>query len=71
MRRSGGTQLVSATIFKRTVIETARALAVPCVTGLAFGHSATNLTWPFDGRATIDGERGEIRLLESGVEFSS
>jgi len=53
------------------VLEVARNLGVPCAVGLGFGHSPSNLTWPFGGRASIDGERGEIRMLESGVEVSS
>jgi muramoyltetrapeptide carboxypeptidase len=52
------------------VLEVARALGVPCVAGLRFGHTPSNLTWPFGGRATIDGERGEIRMLEPGVEVA-
>jgi muramoyltetrapeptide carboxypeptidase len=42
-------------------------LGVPVVTGLPFGHGETNLCWPFGGRAAIDGDRGEIELLESAV----
>jgi muramoyltetrapeptide carboxypeptidase len=42
-------------------------LGVPVVTGLPFGHAETNLCWPFGGRAAIDGDRGEIELLESAV----
>ncbi|MBW2231687.1 MAG: LD-carboxypeptidase [Deltaproteobacteria bacterium] len=42
-------------------------LGVPVVTGLPFGHDAANLCWPHGGRAAIDGDRGEIELLESAV----
>jgi muramoyltetrapeptide carboxypeptidase len=42
-------------------------LGVPVVTGLPFGHDAINLSWPHGGRAAIDGDRGEIELLESAV----
>jgi len=44
-----------------------RPLGVPVVTGLPFGHVRRNLAWPFGGRATIDGQAGEIRLIEQGV----
>jgi len=43
------------------------ALGVPVVTGLPFGHDGQNLCWPHGGRAAIDGDRGEIELLESAV----
>jgi len=42
-------------------------LAVPVVCGLAFGHGSPNLTWPFGARAALDGDRGELELLEAGV----
>ncbi len=42
-------------------------LAVPVVHGLPFGHADHNLPWPVGARAAIDGERGEIELLELGV----
>ena len=44
------------------------ALELPCATGLPFGHVRSNATWPVGGRATIDGEAGELRILERGVE---
>jgi muramoyltetrapeptide carboxypeptidase len=47
--------------------ETLRPLGVPLVTGLAFGHRRDNFAWPVGARATIDGERGEVRVLELGV----
>ena len=53
------------------VAETAERHGVPCVTGLCFGHSTLNLTWPFGGRATIDGDEGEIVVHERGVEVAS
>jgi muramoyltetrapeptide carboxypeptidase len=43
-------------------------LAVPVVTGLPFGHVANNYAWPLGGRATMDGDRGELLLVERGVE---
>ncbi len=39
-------------------------LGVPVVTELSFGHIDQNLTWPIGGRAAIDGDRGEIEILE-------
>jgi muramoyltetrapeptide carboxypeptidase len=48
--------------------ECAAAVGRPCLTGLAFGHVERHATWPFGGRATIDTERGGIRILERGVE---
>ncbi len=48
--------------------ELAGSLGLPCVRALPFGHVDRNATWPFGGRATIDGHRGEIRILERGVE---
>ncbi len=50
------------------VRETALQLDRPCVAGLPFGHVERHATWPVGGRATIDGDRGEIRILERGVE---
>lgn len=51
-----------------TVIENAlRPLGVPIVSGLPFGHVERNYAWPIGGRATIDGARGELQLLERGV----
>ena len=44
-----------------------RPLGVPLVTGIPFGHRRANFPWPVGARATIDGERGEVRILESGV----
>jgi len=48
--------------------EIVRPLGVPIVTGLPVGHVNANRTWPVGVRATIDGDRGEIRILESGVK---
>lgn len=47
--------------------EALQPLAVPVVVGLPFGHGPDNLAWPHGGRAAIDGDRGEIELLESAV----
>ena len=40
---------------------------VPIVTELPFGHVDLNLPWALGVRAELDGERGELRFLESGV----
>jgi muramoyltetrapeptide carboxypeptidase len=51
------------------VIEEALApLGVPLVLGLPFGHDRPNLPWPVGARGGIDGDRGEPRVLEAGVE---
>jgi muramoyltetrapeptide carboxypeptidase len=47
--------------------ETLRPLRVPLVLGLPFGHTPRNRAWPFGARATIDGRRGEVKILEAGV----
>lgn len=50
------------------VEEIARPLGIPLVTGLPFGHTTPNLPWPLGIRAALDGARGELVLLERGVE---
>jgi muramoyltetrapeptide carboxypeptidase len=50
------------------VLEVLGPLRVPLVVGLPFGHDRPNLPWPFGVRGAIDGERGELRVLEAGVE---
>ncbi len=50
------------------VREYALQLDCPCVAGLPFGHVVRHATWPVGGRASIDGDRGEIRILERVVE---
>ncbi len=42
-------------------------LGIPWVTELPMGHGARNQAWPFGLPGTIDGERGEVVILESGV----
>jgi muramoyltetrapeptide carboxypeptidase len=52
-----------------TVIEEVVApLGIPLVTDLPFGHVRRNVAWPVGGRATLNGEQGELEILESGVE---
>ncbi|MEE9607783.1 MAG: LD-carboxypeptidase [Myxococcota bacterium] len=47
--------------------QTLRPLGLPLVSGLSFGHLRANFAWPVGARATIDGEAGELRVLERGV----
>jgi muramoyltetrapeptide carboxypeptidase len=42
-------------------------LGVPVLFDLPFGHGERNLAWPFGGLAALDGDRGELELLESAV----
>jgi muramoyltetrapeptide carboxypeptidase len=60
-----------ASCVEEVIGELAESLRRPCLAGLPFGHVAEHATWPFGGRATIDGDRGEIRILERGVEVPS
>lgn len=41
--------------------------ALPLVLGLPFGHGRPNLPWATGVPARLDGERGELRVLEAGV----
>jgi muramoyltetrapeptide carboxypeptidase len=52
---------------RRLFEDTLGSLGVPVVVGLPFGHGAENRPWPFAGRAALDGARGELEILESGV----
>ena len=49
------------------VLELLSRYGKPLVTGLPFGHEQPNLVWPAGARAALDGERGELVLLETGV----
>jgi len=42
-------------------------LGVPLVLALPFGHRSPNLIWPVGVPAVLDGERGELQVLEAGV----
>ncbi|MFP6639901.1 MAG: LD-carboxypeptidase, partial [Myxococcota bacterium] len=42
-------------------------LGVPVVSQLPFGHGPQNVCWPVGARAAIDGDRGELELLEWAV----
>lgn len=43
-------------------------LDVPIVTSLPFGHGGSNQPWPFGVRGALDGDRGELQILEPGVQ---
>jgi muramoyltetrapeptide carboxypeptidase len=49
------------------VVEVAAAVGIPLVTGLPFGHTKDNRAWPVGARATIDGDSGQLEILEPGV----
>ena len=51
--------------------EVVQPLEIPLVTQLPFGHVRENFPWPTGARATLDGERGELRILERGVVRAS
>jgi muramoyltetrapeptide carboxypeptidase len=42
-------------------------LKVPVVTGLPFGHIPLNATLPIGIRATLDGEKGDLVIIEPAV----
>jgi len=48
-------------------LDALRGLGVPVVADLPFGHVEGNRIWPVGARARIDGERGELAILERGV----
>jgi len=53
---------------EQVVEEVLAPLGLPLVLGLPFGHGRPNLPWPVGVRGAIDGERGEVAVLEEGVE---
>ncbi|MBW2240435.1 MAG: LD-carboxypeptidase [Deltaproteobacteria bacterium] len=53
---------------EEVLMELLAPLGVPLVFGLPFGHQSPNLTWPVGVRAELDGRRGTLMLLESGVQ---
>lgn len=53
---------------EQVVEEVLAPLGLPLVLGLPFGHGRPNLPWPVGARGAIDGERGEVAVLETGVE---
>lgn len=55
---------------REILLECLDAAGRPWVEGLPFGHDSPNLPWPLGVRAALDGERGELHILESGVSRS-
>ena len=53
---------------EEVLMELLAPLGVPLVFGLPFGHRSPNLSWPVGVRAELDGRRGTLTLLESGVQ---
>jgi muramoyltetrapeptide carboxypeptidase len=49
------------------VLELGRALGVPVVSGLPFGHVDDNRIWPLGARAALDADRGELVIRGRGV----
>ena len=55
---------------EQLVAEEIAPLAIPMVSGLPFGHVKENYPWPMGCRARLDGDRGELRILEPGVSVT-
>jgi muramoyltetrapeptide carboxypeptidase len=53
---------------EQVVEEVLGSYGIPLVLGLPFGHGRPNLPWPVGARGAIDGDSGELVVLESGVE---
>ena len=51
--------------------EQAEAHGLPLVDGLPFGHVDQNSAWTLGARAVLDGDRGTLEQLESGVSRRS
>ena len=51
----------------KVISEILAPLGLPMVTGLSFGHTSENRTWPQGGMARIDGGGGDIVLLEAST----
>jgi len=52
----------------QVVSEILGARKKPLVTGLRFGHVSPNLPWPVGIRGRLDGGKGELAVLEPGVD---
>jgi len=52
---------------EQVIEEMLAPLEVPLLMGLPFGDCENNQAWPLGARAAIDGARGELELLETGV----
>jgi muramoyltetrapeptide carboxypeptidase len=51
----------------RVIADEIAKLGIPLVAELPFGHVKANYPWPMGCRAKLDGERGELVVLEPGV----
>jgi len=51
--------------------EQAEAHGLPLVTGLPFGHVDSNRAWTLGARGVLDGDRGMLAQLDSGVSRQS
>ena len=52
---------------EEVVREVLGSLGLPMVSDLSFGHIAENHSWPYGGRARLDGQNGDITLLEAST----
>jgi muramoyltetrapeptide carboxypeptidase len=43
-------------------------LKVPVVIGLPFGHGTNNATLPVGGRALLDGDKGDLIIIQAAVK---
>ena len=50
-----------------TAEEVIEEIVAPLGLPLVFGHGRPNLPWPMGVRGVLDGERGELHILEAGV----
>ena len=55
---------------EQLVAEEIAPLGIPLVSDLPFGHVKANYPWPMGCRAKLDGDRGELRVLERGVSVA-
>ena len=62
-RRGGGYRQTLADVLKDRL----QPLKVPVVIGLPFGHMPHNATLPVGGRATLDGDKGDLIITAPAV----
>jgi len=55
---------------EQLIAEEIAPLGIPFVSDLPFGHVKANHPWPMGCRAKLDGDRGELRILERGVSVA-
>jgi muramoyltetrapeptide carboxypeptidase len=56
---------------EQLIAEEIAPLGIPLIRDLPFGHVKANYPWPMGCRAKLDGDRGELRILERGVSVAS